>query len=83
MSCTLLVHSIFVYQYNAVQTLVAEEEPHEEKPNKKVFDNKDKSLLSLKLSLISSIYASLLSCNESFKLPKGFAEKPYLPPDVI
>jgi hypothetical protein len=83
MSTITMVHSIFVYQYNAVQTLVAEEEPHEDKPNKKVFDNKDKSLLSLKLSLVSSLYASLLSLNESLKLPKGFVEKPYLPPDVI
>jgi hypothetical protein len=83
MSCTLMVHSIFVYQYNAVQTIVAEEEPHEDKPNKKIFDNKDKSLLSLKLSLVSSLYASLLSSNESLKLPKGFVEKPYLPPDMV
>ena len=78
-----MVHSIFVYQCNAIQTLVAKEEPHEDKPNKKVLDNKEKSLLSLQLSLISSFYASLLSCNESLKLPKGFAEKPYLPPEVI
>jgi hypothetical protein len=84
MSCTLIVHSIFVYQCNALQTLVAEEEPHEEKPtNKKVFDNKEKSLVSIKLSLVSSLYASRLSLNESLKLTKGFAEKPYFPPDVI
>lgn len=84
MSCTLMVHSIYVYECNALQTLVAEEEPHEDKPsNKKIFENKDKTLVSLRLSLASSLYASLLSSNESLKLPKGFAEKPYLPPDMI
>src|SRR5690349_8770927 len=80
-----LAHGYLAFKLNATQTLLAEEETHDEKPVTKMkLDSKDhyhcfasfhKHLTDDRLKTSQRHFLIVLS--------KGFAVTPYLPPDMI
>ncbi|HVK97338.1 MAG TPA: hypothetical protein VM368_05940 [Flavisolibacter sp.] len=84
MTGALLTQSIYAFKLNATQTLVAEEEPHEEKPTSKnsKTDLKDKYCSSLRFSSAKlNTLLNHISSSGYILVSKGYADKPYTPPD--
>ena len=83
-TCAVVAHPILAYQYSAIQTLIAEEENHEEKPGGKEAKDFSKDKLSFtsylyRHALTSKLLSSIF--NSPIKYSKGFFDKPYNPPD--
>lgn len=80
-----LAHGYLAFKLNATQTLVAEEETHDEKPQTKAkADLKDQHLSSAWFHQHST--DDLLKCAHRHYLiflSKGYAGTPFMPPDVI
>jgi hypothetical protein len=84
--CTVVAQGVLAYKLNAVQTLVAEEETHDSKPLGKAgkIDDKESYFYSLSLHQRSvSDQLNNASAANDLRYFKGFAQTPYLPPDVI
>ena len=80
-----LAHGYLAFKLNATQTLLAEEETHDEKPTAKAKND-------LKHNYFSSISFHQHSTADMLKaaqqcylifLSKGYAGTPFLPPDMI
>lgn len=83
MNFSVLTHGVMAFQLNVPQTLMAEEEPHEDHSQKSKTD-KEKNLLSYLLRSQSDSQKSALALTHfNLRLSKGFADKPYMPPEVI
>ena len=85
-SCAVIVQGVLAYETNLVQTLVAEEETHDDKPA----DKGSKSVSKEKYLSLHVLHAHLTSDklhNSTFltdlRYSKGFAQKPYMPPEAI
>jgi hypothetical protein len=81
-----VAHGILVYQLNATQFIIAEEETSDDKPVSKEAKElgKEKITFSLnfyKYALIKKVHR-FVSTN-FFTCSKGFYDKPYNPPEVI
>lgn len=84
MNFSVLTHGVMAYQMNVPQTLLAEEEPHEDHSSKSKSDGKEKHFLSYLLRSASDTHKTQLAlAHSNFKVSKGFADKPYMPPEVI
>ena len=82
----MIVQGVLAYELNMVQSLVAEEEPHDDKPS----DKAGKTVSKDKYLSIYSLHAHLTSdklhnCTFLINLrySKGFASIPYIPPDLV
>ena len=85
-SFAVIVQGVLAYELNMVQSLIAEEEPHEEKSSDKGSKNDSKE----KYLSCYSFHAHLVSDklhNSTFiislRYSKGFALQPYMPPEAI
>lgn len=79
----MMTQGIFVYKMNNLQSLVAEEETHDDVPQKKVKVS-DKQSFSSDIPVFSSsifFHSTSIPHEPFFKFCKGFAVKPYTPPD--
>ena len=83
-TCVVVAHGYLAYQYNAPQTLIAEEESPDEKPASKetkdlgqdkilFTDNHDRSL--------TINFASSTETAEWYSYSRGFWDAPYNPPE--
>jgi hypothetical protein len=84
MSCAPIVHGVLAYHFNAVQTLLPEEETKEDISHKP-FKTDIKESFSLHGALHFDLEGSLISkalAQNNYHYPKGFPLKPYLPPKV-
>jgi hypothetical protein len=85
-TCAVIVQGVLAYELNMVQSLVAEEETHDDKPSDKgsKLDSKIKyfSTYSLHAHLTND---KLHNCTFliNLRFSKGFASIPYIPPDVV
>lgn len=80
-----LAHGYLAFKLNATQTLLAEEETHEEKPVAKMkIDFKDQyfSFASFHQHLTEDLL-KLSHRHYLIFLSKGYAGTPFLPPDMI
>ena len=81
---SVLTHGVMAFQMNVPQTLLAEEEPHEDHSSKSKSDGKEKHFLNYLNRSASDTYKSQLALAQSnIKVSKGYADKPYMPPEVI
>lgn len=85
-TCVVVAHGYLAYQFNAPQTLIAEEESHDEKPaaketkelgqDKFLFgENHDKNLT---INITSSTEATVW-----YSYSRGFWDAPYNPPEGL
>ncbi|HEX6332699.1 MAG TPA: hypothetical protein VFZ78_00655 [Flavisolibacter sp.] len=82
MSCSVVAHGVLAYQFSAVQTLLPEEEPHSEKNDHKPAVNDRANLHYLLASLRQDELVKSFLEHTHFLTSKGFADKPYTPPDL-
>lgn len=84
LTSALMTQGIFAYTNNAVQTLIAEEETHDDKPLQKQIkkDWKENYTSDYRLSMLSLIKKGIFAERHVFRCCKGFALIPYTPPDI-
>lgn len=85
-SFAVIVQGVLAYELNIVQSLVAEEEQHDDKPSDKSGKNDSKEKYHSSYSLHAHLTSDKLhNCTwlNDLRYFKGFADKPFMPPDVI
>ena len=85
MSCALVAHGVLAYQLCAVQTLLPEEESHQEKGNDTPVKSDSKDKLFSNHSILNQMEERLTTLSLArvhLMISKGFADKPYTPPDL-
>lgn len=85
-TCVVVAHGYLAYEYNAPQTLIAEEEGPEEKPASKETKDlgKDKIHFSEDYDKNLTInFASSTEATQWYAYSRGFWDAPYNPPEAI
>ncbi len=80
-----LAHGYFAFKFNLTQSLVAEEETHDEKPTAKAKQDLKHTYFS-SISFHQHSTADLLKASRQrylIFLSKGYVGTPFLPPDMI
>lgn len=80
---TVVAHGVLAFQFNAVQSLIPEEESHEDHPVKVKEAAKEKVNLSLAFSCPAHLLQVIDPASSfNFHFGKGYISTPYTPPDL-